>query len=322
MKNILISTLIIGLSLSLLAQAPQYFSYQSVIRDQSGQIISDSPVSLRISILRESINGSVSYQESHFLSTNEFGLVSIKIGTGTLQLGQLDTINWGQTDHYIRTEMDINGGANYVLMGTSQLISVPYALYGRDEDYDPINEIQSLTYQNDSLYISESNSIPLTQGFLGEVRMFAISLSGAVSKEFLQSKGWAICDGSTSESQGIQNPVILQSPDLQYKFIRMSNSETSGAIGGTEAHNHQWAEGVTANFSSSSESIGAGGYPGSGYFSNQHFTQSFNTSGTVEDVCKDQLGSTDAFTLCGDWYTNNIDTKPPYYELVFFIKVK
>jgi hypothetical protein len=207
-------------------------------------------------------------------------------------------------------------------MGTNQILSVPYALYGRDEDYDPINEIQSLTYENDSLYISESNSIPLTQGYLGEVKMFAISLSGAVTKEFLQSKGWAICDGSTCEAQGIQNSVIPQTPDLQYKFIRMSNSETSGAIGGSEAHNHQWAENMRGNFSSSSTSIGAGGFIGSGYFSNQNLTLSFNSSGTAEYVCKDQLGNTDSFTLCGDWYTNNTDTKPPYYELVFFIKVK
>jgi len=71
------------------AQAPQGFNYQSVIRDSDGEIIANSPIGLRISILRGSTTGTVSYSETHFPTTNQFGLISITIGSGTPFLGNL-----------------------------------------------------------------------------------------------------------------------------------------------------------------------------------------------------------------------------------------
>ena len=78
-------------------------------------------------------------------------------------------------------------------------------------------------------------------GLLGEVRMFALSMTGAVTKASLQGKGWAICDGTTPADQGISSPTIETTPDLQEKFIRMSDDETSGTTGGIETtpdHSH------------------------------------------------------------------------------------
>lgn len=111
------------------AQAPQSFTYQSVIRNSTDQLVTNSPVGTRISILQGSITGAVVYAETHNASTNANGLLSLVIGAGTVQNGTFSSINWGSGPYFIKTETDLNGGANYSLTGTQQLMSVPYALY-------------------------------------------------------------------------------------------------------------------------------------------------------------------------------------------------
>jgi len=112
-----------------LAQSPQAIKYQGVARDNVGNELSYQTISLKISILSGSSTGNVEYTETHAVTTNEFGLFSLEIGGGTLDSGNFSTINWGSNTHFLKVEMDENGGANYQFMGTSQLLSVPYALY-------------------------------------------------------------------------------------------------------------------------------------------------------------------------------------------------
>lgn len=111
------------------AQSPQSFTYQSVIRNNTEQLVSNSPIGTRISIIQGSINGSDVYVETHNASTNMNGLLSLVIGAGTVQSGNFSAINWGNGPYFIKTETDINGGTNYSLTATQQLMSVPYALY-------------------------------------------------------------------------------------------------------------------------------------------------------------------------------------------------
>jgi len=75
-------------------------------------------------------------------------------------------------------------------------------------------------------------------GALGEVKQFALSIIGAVTKAALQTRGWAICDGTTPASQGISSPTIATTPNLEHTFMRMSDDESSGGTGGSETHNH------------------------------------------------------------------------------------
>lgn len=86
-------------------------------------------VSFRMSILEGSTGGTVIYSETHQATTNDFGSVSFLIGTGQIVLGFMSDIDWGNNDHFLKTEVDVNGGINFVEMGTSQMVSVPYALY-------------------------------------------------------------------------------------------------------------------------------------------------------------------------------------------------
>ncbi|WP_298155681.1 hypothetical protein [Flavobacterium sp.] len=111
------------------AQAPQKMSYQSVIRNASGDLVTDTPIGIRISIVKDGPEGTAVYVETHNTTTNENGLASIEIGGGTPVTGTFSAINWGGGNYFIKTETDPEGGSNYSIVGTSQLLSVPYALY-------------------------------------------------------------------------------------------------------------------------------------------------------------------------------------------------
>lgn len=119
---------------TLLAQSPKAFNYQAVARDNNGEVLSERSIGLKISILKGSINGSSVYSERHEQSTNEFGLLNLKIGAGTSLNGSMEDISWGMDDYFLKVEMDINGGTSYLDMGTSQLLSVPYAMHSSKAD--------------------------------------------------------------------------------------------------------------------------------------------------------------------------------------------
>ncbi len=133
------------------AQTPQSFKYQAVARDDLGNLITNQDVGIRINILEGSATGTAVYTETQLPHTNQFGLLSINIGEGTVVTGDFSTISWGTNTYFIKTELDPAGGSTYMLMGTSQLLSVPYALYSEntenvnDADADPNNEIQTLS---------------------------------------------------------------------------------------------------------------------------------------------------------------------------------
>jgi uncharacterized protein (TIGR02145 family) len=123
--------LTVGLALPQLAdaQSPQLFNYQAIARDNQGDPITNQDVSFQISILQGNASGIVVYAETHTTTTNEFGLVNLEVGNGTVVSGDFTTINWGDGSYFLETEMDETGGTNYQLMGTSQLLSVPYSLH-------------------------------------------------------------------------------------------------------------------------------------------------------------------------------------------------
>ena len=106
-------------------------SYQAIIRDNGGNLISDRTIGLRISILRGTATGSVVYSENHSTSTNTNGLLTLQIGTGNPEAGTFSAMNWAAGPYFVKTETDPNGGTNYSITGSSQLLSVPYALYAK-----------------------------------------------------------------------------------------------------------------------------------------------------------------------------------------------
>ena len=110
------------------AQAPSKMSYQAVVRDASDVLVTNQAVGMQVSILQGSFTGTPAYVETHSPSTNINGLVSIEIGSGTVVSGTFNSIDWGNGPYFIKTETDPTGGTSYTIKGTSQLLSVPYAL--------------------------------------------------------------------------------------------------------------------------------------------------------------------------------------------------
>ncbi len=129
MKSMFCIGLLLFCSFSIFAQSPQSFRYQSVVRDAAGTALVNQPVNFQISIISGSITGTVVYSETHTASTNAYGIVTLNVGGGTPVTGTFSSINWGSASHYIKVEADPAGGTNYLDMGTTQLLSVPYSLY-------------------------------------------------------------------------------------------------------------------------------------------------------------------------------------------------
>jgi len=132
MKRLILSLFVSILTLSVVfAQAPELFSYQSVIRNSANSIVANSNVGLRLSILQGTSGGTPVYVETHSATSNTNGLVSVEIGGGVIVSGIFAAIDWENGPFYLRTETDISGGTNYTISGIIQLISVPYALYAK-----------------------------------------------------------------------------------------------------------------------------------------------------------------------------------------------
>ena len=110
---------------------PNAFNYSAVARDASGYPIATSTIGIQITILKTSPTGASQYSENHFVNTDAFGLFNLVIGAGAVQSGSMATIDWSNDTYYLKVGMDANGGSSFVTMGTTQLLSVPYALYAK-----------------------------------------------------------------------------------------------------------------------------------------------------------------------------------------------
>jgi len=132
MKNIALLTVYLLLSVFLFGQAPAEVNYQGVARNAKGNLLSNQSISLRLSIHDGSIDGPIVYQETRTLRTSNYGLFTVGIGSGgaTSVTGTMSTVNWGSGGgKFLQVEMDPEGRNSFIHMGTSQLLTVPYAFY-------------------------------------------------------------------------------------------------------------------------------------------------------------------------------------------------
>jgi uncharacterized protein (TIGR02145 family) len=115
------------ITITTFAQAPQGFNYQATVRNSSGALIINQNVNFRFNIMLNSQTSIPVYAETHYVLTDDLGQVNLTIGSGTASSGTFSNINWGTGNYYLGIEL--NTGNGYIAMGTSQLLSVPYALY-------------------------------------------------------------------------------------------------------------------------------------------------------------------------------------------------
>lgn len=124
----MISCLLVILTLQ--AQAPEGVTYQAVARDGSGSLLNNQSIDVRFTIHEGNPTGTTVYSETHSVSTNDYGLFTASLGMGSASSGTFSGINWGGNTHYLQVEVD--AGSGYVDLGTTQLMSVPYALYAKE----------------------------------------------------------------------------------------------------------------------------------------------------------------------------------------------
>jgi hypothetical protein len=208
MKKQFILTALFLISVITFAQVPDGIKYQTIIRDNSGNALQNQVVALRLSILVASATGSVVYSERQQFTTNDYGLVSLNIGNGSRLSGNFTTINWASGVYFLKVEVDIAGGSNYILMGTSQLLSVPFAKYANlagksanDLDTSKVNELQNLSYT------AATRDLVISSGTGATLPLFSTSnaIAGLVpgsttgsSTVFLNGAGsWTSPPGST-----------------------------------------------------------------------------------------------------------------------------
>ena len=129
MKQLYTFLAVLLMTASTFAQAPGKMSYQAVVRDSGDALVTNQAVGMQISILQTTATGTSVYVETQTPTTNVNGLVTLEIGTGSVVSGDFTTIDWSVDSYFIKTETDPTGGASYTITGTSQLLSVPYALY-------------------------------------------------------------------------------------------------------------------------------------------------------------------------------------------------
>ncbi len=131
MKKILVplSLLFMVGVVTIYSQVPQAFNYQAVARDASGNLIANQAVGIQITLIQDSANGAVVYIETFTDTTNQFGLFTLAIGQGTPVSGTFSGITWNTGNYWLKIELDPAGGTSYTDMGTSQLLTVPFAMY-------------------------------------------------------------------------------------------------------------------------------------------------------------------------------------------------
>jgi hypothetical protein len=163
MKKIIFFLLALASSQFLFAQAPQGINYQAVAMNASGAITNKN-ISLRLSIVDSIATGNVLYTETHNTTTDAIGSFSVVIGNGTITLGNFSTINWGKNYKWLKTEIDTLGGSSFVVMGITQFMSTPYALYSNSSKSNYVDITHPDGYSNATLVVITNSNYTVPAG--------------------------------------------------------------------------------------------------------------------------------------------------------------
>lgn len=214
-KLLFLTTLILNSSFLIhncLAQAPSGFTYQSVLRDANSDLILNTSVGTQISILQGSSSGTAVYVETHSASTNANGLLTLQVGSGSVQSGTFSSIDWSNGPYFIKTETDPAGGTSYTITGTQQMMSVPYALYAA--------EAGSSTSSSDTMDIiaKDGGTAYIKVRDTSNVDLIEFTVGG-VEKMRLKPSGFGI---------GTESPVYTL--DLVGSFRFSDGNQTDGYV--------------------------------------------------------------------------------------------
>jgi len=219
MKKFTLIVICAILAIAALAQAPQGISHQAVIRNAANELVINSPIGIKVSILQGSAAGTVVYSETHLPTSNANGLISFVIGQGAVESGVFAGIDWAVGPYFIKTEVDPTGGSTYTIEGISQMLSVPYALHSTTakELTEPFVETDPIFTdwdKSEGITITESQILDLQSyltnilgesiGDLSDVDLSGIAAGKIIKYDAVLEK-WVIADdlGITVETDPI-----------------------------------------------------------------------------------------------------------------------
>ncbi|WP_397446921.1 hypothetical protein [Polaribacter sp. R77954] len=161
MKKFISILIVFLISTITFSQTPEKMSYQAVLRDANNVLLVNQLVGMQISILQ---GDTVVYVETQAPTTNSNGLVSLEIGAGSVLQGVFSEIDWSYAEYNIKTEIDSAGGNDYTVVGTSQLLSVPFALHSKTSANGISKEQSEAIKENTNKYSkSQIDSIILSE---------------------------------------------------------------------------------------------------------------------------------------------------------------
>jgi len=216
--------------LSTYAQAPEKMSYQAVVRDATNNLVVNTIIGMQSSILQGGANGAEVYVETQLPMTNENGLVSVEVGAGVSITGVFADIDWENGPYFIKTEFDLNGGTTYTIEGTSQLLSVPYALHAKT-----VEEKQTLQLSGNELSISDGNTVTLPNSVGGNQNKVWVILTDDINDTDAAAK-LANEVGDATRFIYIQNTTSLTTVDLsgfaenQLIELKITNNEDLATV--------------------------------------------------------------------------------------------
>ncbi|MGC4130467.1 MAG: hypothetical protein QM564_13165 [Bergeyella sp.] len=225
MKKLLSITAILFGAILAFAQSPEKMSYQAIVRNASGQILQNQNVAVKASILQGSSSGTVVYSERITGTTNANGSLALEIGGGTVLSGTFSSINWSSGNYWLKTETDPNGGTNYTIAGTSQLLSVPYAMYAKSSGGS-----LTLPYSGDSNSSSTTFSITNQSGANGAVAINGWGTGSGIGVRGMSSGNSGV-NGSSNSGYGVE---ALSNTGVAGYFSSNSGLALKTGTGGTE----------------------------------------------------------------------------------------
>ena len=241
MKRILMFLLALASLNDVIAQSPELFSFQSVIRGSDEKLLANQDVTLRFSINQFDSLGTTVFSELHYLRTNSNGLMTARIGEGQFVSGDLSNIQWGNGPYFAHYEVDYDGQEDWDISAYTQMMSVPYSLYAKylegGADQDTTNEIQFITISNDTLILSGGGTVSLAN-YLDNTDDQALTLSGDTL--FLEDGGSVVLPYDvdslfTDELQQVQvtglgvikNLAITNGNNIQFSVADIDNDSTN-----------------------------------------------------------------------------------------------
>ncbi|MFT6065625.1 MAG: hypothetical protein ACJAQX_001499 [Polaribacter sp.] len=180
------------IAVSIFGQSPEKISYQAVVRDATNTTVANQVVGMRISVLQTTANGTAVYVETQTPTTNANGLLSIYIGAGSAVTATFSFIDWSSGPYFIKIEIDPAGGAAYTIIGTTQLVSVPYALYAK-------------TAAAGALIGTSLNSTVVSSSLTSVGTLTSLTVTGTAETGFVKITGGSPAVGNvlTSDADGL-----------------------------------------------------------------------------------------------------------------------